>query len=148
VAVRRRLPAPGARSTARIGRTGCVRSSFLEEIGVKKYISAKIHGLTVTRAALEYHGSVGVDRELLQAVGIEPYEAVLVVNLANGSRWETYALPAGPGEFHLNGGSARLGCVGDRCLVITFTWADRFDGARVLMMGADNKVAEVVEYSH
>lgn len=114
---------------------------------MKRYVNAKIHGLTVTRSALEYHGSVGVDGDLLQKVGIEPYEAVLVVNLNNGARWETYAIPAGPGEMHLNGGSARLGNVGDRCLIMTFAWKEVFTGAHVLMMGPGNTIAQVVEYT-
>jgi len=115
---------------------------------LKKYVSAKIHGLTVTRAALEYHGSVGVDADLLQSAGIEPYEGVLVVNLTTGARWETYAIPAGPGEFHLNGGSARLGSVGDRCLLMTFVYKETFDGARVLMIGPGNAISEVLMYEH
>lgn len=114
---------------------------------MKEYINAKIHGLAVTRSALDYHGSVGVDAALLEMVGIEPYEAVQVVNLANGARWKTYAIPAGPGELHLNGGSARLGQVGDRCLVMTFAWKESFTGAKVVMMGPGNKVQEVVEYT-
>jgi len=115
---------------------------------LKKYISAKIHGLAVTRAAVDYHGSVGVDGELLRSAGIEPYESVLVVNLATGTRWETYAIPAGSGEFHLNGGSARLGSVGDRCLLMAFSYKETFGGARVLMMGRYNTVCEELEYKH
>jgi aspartate 1-decarboxylase len=115
---------------------------------MKKYVSAKIHGLHVTRSALDYHGSLGVDGDLLQQVGIEEYEAILVVNLNNGARWETYAISAGPGEVQLNGGSARLGCVGDRLLIMTFTWEEEFSGAKVLMIGEDNKVTHVVNYAH
>jgi aspartate 1-decarboxylase len=113
---------------------------------VKEYINAKIHGLAVTRSVLDYHGSVGVDVDLLEMVGIEPFEAVQVVNLANGARWKTYAIPAGPGELHLNGGSARLGQVGDRCLIMTFAWKESFTGAKVAMIGSDNKIEEVVDY--
>ena len=115
---------------------------------MKKYVNAKIHGLQVTRSALDYHGSLGVDASLLEQAGIEPYEAILVVNLNNGARWETYAISADPGEVQLNGGSARLGCVGDRLLIMTFAWEDHFSGAKVLMIGAGNKVTKVVEYSH
>ena len=115
---------------------------------MRKYVKAKIHGLCVTRAALDYHGSIGVDGDLLQSAGIEPYECVLVVNLTSGARWEAYAIPAGPGELHLNGGSARLGCVGDRCLLMTCAYEERFSGARVLMIGPDNATCEVVRYEH
>lgn len=113
---------------------------------MRKYVRAKIHGLKVTRAALDYHGSVGVDGDLLQAARIDPYECVLVVNLTTGARWETYAIPAGPGEFHLNGGSAHLGSVGDRCLLMAFVYDEAFTNAEVLMIGADNAISEVVRY--
>ncbi len=115
---------------------------------MKKYISAKIHGLTVTKSALGYHGSIGVDAHLLEAVGVQAYECVLVVNLSNGARWETYAIPAGPGEVELNGGSARLGCVGDRILVMAFAYEEKFSGAHVLMIEPGNTEAEMIRYEH
>ncbi|NLE74998.1 MAG: aspartate 1-decarboxylase [Actinobacteria bacterium] len=113
---------------------------------MRRYVRAKIHGLRVTNSALRYHGSVGIDDELLKAAGIDQFEAVDVVNLNTGSRWQTYALSAGKGEFCLNGGSARLGCVGDECLVIVYGYGDRFEGAKVLMMSADNNVADSFDY--
>ena len=62
---------------------------------MRRYVRAKIHGLRVTNSALRYHGSVGIDDELLKAAGIDQFEAVDVVNLNTGSRWQTYALSAG-----------------------------------------------------
>ena len=113
---------------------------------MRRYVRAKIHGLRVTTSALRYHGSVGIDEDLLKAADIDHFEAVDVVNLNTGDRWQTYAIPAGKGEFRLNGGSARLGCVGDECLIIVYGYGDRFEGAKVLMVGAENTVIDSFDY--
>jgi len=113
---------------------------------MRRYVRAKIHGLRVTQSALRYHGSVGVDEELLKAADIDHFEQVDVVNLNTGDRWQTYAIPAGKGQFCLNGGSARLGCVGDEWLIIVYGYSERFEGARVLMLGAENEVIDSFDY--
>jgi len=59
-----------------------------------KLIRSKIHRATVTRAALDYEGSIGIDGELLELAGLLPGEAVHVWNVNNGRRFETYALPS------------------------------------------------------
>ena len=60
---------------------------------MRRYVRAKIHGLRVTTSALRYHGSVGIDEDLLKAADIDHFEAVDVVNLNTGDRWQTYAIP-------------------------------------------------------
>jgi aspartate 1-decarboxylase len=72
---------------------------------------------------LYYEGSITVDKDLLDAADILPYEKVQVVNLNTGSRLETYTLegPAGSGMICLNGPAARLGTVGDEVIIITYT---------------------------
>lgn len=113
---------------------------------MRTYVAAKLHGLTVTEATVDYHGSVSIDVDLLDRAGIETYEQVHVVNLTTGARWVTYALPAAKGQFTLNGGGARLGVVGDRCVVMTFQTGHAFEGAAVLMLGPDNAVIDVLDY--
>ncbi len=83
---------------------------------------AKIHRATVTEACLAYEGSLTVDKRLLEAVGIVPYEKVLVVNVDNGMRFETYIIEgeSGSGVICLNGAAARLGQVGDKVIIIAF----------------------------
>ncbi len=84
---------------------------------------SKIHRATVTMSELYYEGSITVDKDLLDAADILPYEKVQVVNLNTGSRLETYTLegPAGSGMICLNGPAARLGTVGDEVIIITYT---------------------------
>lgn len=86
-------------------------------------LKSKIHRATVTAVDPGYEGSIVVDADLLDAVGIRKYEKVLVANLSTGDRFETYALPGerDSGEVMLNGATARLGQVGD--LVIIFAFA-------------------------
>jgi len=83
---------------------------------------AKLHRLRVTEADLYYEGSITIDRELLDAAGILPYEKVQVVNVNNGARLETYTIPGEPGErtVCLNGPAARLAARGDQVIVISY----------------------------
>ena len=88
----------------------------------RTFLSAKIHNCTLTGTYLEYVGSISVDRTLLQAAGLSPYEQVHVVNMNNGQRLVTYAIeaPAGSGRVELNGAAARLGAVGDRVIIMAY----------------------------
>lgn len=113
---------------------------------MNRYIKGKIHGVRVTKSMLRYHGSVTVDRELMEKAGIEPYEAVDVVNLNTGDRWSTYILPGAKGEFWLNGGSARLGTLGDECLLMVYGFGDKFPGAKVVMVNEKNEIIDLIDY--
>ncbi len=81
---------------------------------------SKIHGAHVTEANLHYVGSLTIDRLLLEAANIVPYEWLYVVNVTTGSRFETYAIPgdAGFGTIGLNGAAARLGYTGDKLIIM------------------------------
>ena len=114
---------------------------------MKVFLSAKIHGIHVTDKSLHYLGSVAICRDLLRAAQIQPYEQVHVVNLANGQRWITYAIPGQPGTFSLNGGGARLGEVGDVCILMTFEMLADYVPARVVYCDEKNRVADVRQYA-
>jgi aspartate 1-decarboxylase len=81
---------------------------------------SKLHGVTVTEANLHYTGSLTIDRTLMEAADIAPYEWLHVANVTTGARFETYAIEgeAGSGVIALNGAAARLGQVGDRLIVM------------------------------
>lgn len=83
------------------------------------------HGF-VTEAELFYEGSITVDEELMQAVDILPNEKVEVLNINNGNRFTTYAIPgkAGSGKICLNGPAARLGLVGDQIVILSYASMD------------------------
>ncbi len=83
-------------------------------------LRSKIHRAVVTAADPDYIGSITIDRELMDAVGLVDGQFVLVADLANGTRHETYAIPGEPGggEICVNGAAARLVQVGDRVIIM------------------------------
>lgn len=88
----------------------------------RQFLKSKIHRATVTDAQADYEGSITIDGELLKAADILPYEKVLIANLNNGSRIESYAIQgeAGSGVICLNGGAARYGSKGDLIIIMSF----------------------------
>ena len=83
---------------------------------------SKIHRATLTGADLHYEGSLTVDRELMEAADMRPFEKVQVVNVNTGARLETYLIAGEPGSgtVQLNGAAARLGMAGDLVIVISY----------------------------
>jgi len=85
-------------------------------------LRTKLLRAEVTGARLDYEGSLAIDSELLALVGMLPYEKILIGNITNGERFETYAIPAPAGtrEICLNGGTAHLGKPGDLLTIMSF----------------------------
>ncbi len=83
-------------------------------------LKSKIHRARVTDANVDYEGSVAVDRELLAAADILPYEQVDVLNVNNGARFTTYAIEGEKGQVCINGAAARLAVKGDIVLILTY----------------------------
>jgi len=89
-----------------------------------KMLKSKIHRATITETHLEYEGSITIDEDLLEAAGLVEGEAVLVANVNNGTRHETYILKGkrGSGIVCLNGAAARLGQPGDLVIILGFAY--------------------------
>src|SRR5260370_25732276 len=115
---------------------------------------SKLHRATVTQAELAYEGSITIDAELLRVATILPFERVQVVDVANGARFETYAIAGRPGSgtVCVNGAAARLVQVGDPVIIISyaqFTPEEARQHEPVLVfLNPDNSVAERVRASH
>ena len=109
-------------------------------------LKSKLHRAEVTAANLEYEGSLTIDRDLMDKVGLLPYERILCGNMANGERFETYAIPAEPGsgQIILNGATARLGKPGDRLTIMSFTELDPAEAKswkpQVIVLGERNAI--------
>ncbi|HEY3942841.1 MAG TPA: aspartate 1-decarboxylase [Acidimicrobiales bacterium] len=86
----------------------------------RRMMKSKIHRATVTSANLHYVGSVSIDSHLMALADILPYEQVVVLDIDNGARFETYAIEGTAGEVCLNGAAARLVAPGDRVILITY----------------------------
>jgi len=115
-----------------------------------RVLKSKLHRAAVTASHLEYSGSLTIDEDLMEAVGLLPYEVVLMGNLANGARGETYCIPGkrGSREIVLNGAMARLGTVGDRLVIMSFAWAEADEAPSIkpkaAMLGDDNQITEML----
>ena len=112
----------------------------------RKLLAAKIHRATVTAADVDYEGSLTIPTDLMERVGMAAYERILVGNMANGARFETYAIPgeASSGHFTLNGATAHLGKPGDSLTIMAFALADASAGPgwtpRVVVLDSHNRI--------
>ena len=86
----------------------------------RRMMKSKIHRATVTGANLNYVGTISLDTVLMRRADILPWEQVAVLDIDNGARFETYAIPGDPGQVCLNGAAARLVQPGDKVIVITY----------------------------
>ena len=116
---------------------------------LRTLLTAKIHRARVTGADVHYIGSISIDQDLLDASGILPHEKVQVVDIDNGSRLETYAIPApaGSGTIQLNGAAARLVAANDLVIIMAYGQFEDEEARRwqptVVMVDHDNRITEV-----
>lgn len=119
---------------------------------LRKMMRAKIHRATVTECDPDYVGSVTIDADLLRASGIRPNEAVLVLDIDNAARFETYVIRGEPGSgvIAINGAAARLVEPGHKVIIVCFGYLDSesLDDhvATVVLADAENRVSSVLKY--
>ncbi|MBI4683888.1 MAG: aspartate 1-decarboxylase [Nitrospirae bacterium] len=112
-------------------------------------LRAKIHMATVTESNLEYEGSITIDEGILKKAGILPYEQVMISNLNNGERFETYVIPGrrGSGMFCLNGPTARKGAVGDKIIIFCYGYFedDKIKASKpnIVVLNSKNKISKI-----
>ena len=115
-------------------------------------LKAKIHRATVTQAELDYVGSITVDMDLLEQAGILEYEKVQIVDVNNGSRFETYTIAGerGSGVMCLNGAAARMVQTGDKIILMAYAQVTPEEASElrptVLFVDEKNKVTKVTSY--
>jgi len=114
-----------------------------------KTLHAKIHRATITEACVDYVGSITIDHDLLDASGLLPGECVLVADLTDGKRFETYIMegPAGSGMICINGAAARLVDVGDKVIIMAYAYAEPEEAKslrpKIVLVDDKNKITEV-----
>lgn len=112
-------------------------------------LKSKLHRVKVTEANLNYVGSITIDEELMEEAGININEKIEVVDINNGNRWETYAIPGKrkSGIISLNGGGARLGHPGDLLVIMSYGLFDEkelsFFKPKILFVDSDNKIINI-----
>ena len=115
-------------------------------------LKAKIHRATVVQAELDYVGSITVDSELLEASGILEYEKVQIVDINNGSRFETYTIAGerGSGMICLNGAAARCVSTGDKIIIMSYASMTPEEAKThkptVIVVDDDNRISRVTNY--
>ena len=112
----------------------------------RRMMKSKIHRARVTDANLHYVGSITLDTQLMKLADIREWEQVQVVDIDNGARFETYAIPGGTGDVCLNGAAARLVQPGDRVIIITYGDYDEAElegyEPRVVHVDATNRAVD------
>jgi aspartate 1-decarboxylase len=109
-------------------------------------LKSKIHRATVTGASLHYEGSLTISSDLAELAGLREYEKILVGNLRNGERFETYVIYGAPrkGLIELNGATAHLGQIGDRVTIMSFARYSPEEAAnhqpRILVLDERNQI--------
>lgn len=119
---------------------------------MEKYVGAKLHGIRVTGARLNYHGSITIDADLCREVGLKPLEYVEIWNKMSGARISTYVLygEAGSRCCVLNGAAARTCQEGDEVIIASSVYCDVDEmiarKPRVLVFGEGNEVVDRIAY--
>lgn len=114
---------------------------------MRTMLKSKIHKARVTDANINYEGSITIDRKLMLAADIIPYEQVHVLNINNGARFTTYAIEGkeGKGDICFNGAAARLGVKGDVVIIITYDQVTEDEmknyRPRIVLVNEDNTIA-------
>lgn len=109
---------------------------------------SKIHRARLTDCEIDYEGSLEINIDYLEEIGMFPYEKILVVNATNGERLETYAIPGPAGKpiFRLNGAAARKGTPGDVVMIMSFGRCSEEEARgfkpKVIVLDENNKIVE------
>jgi aspartate 1-decarboxylase len=110
-------------------------------------LKSKIHRARVTAGNVEYEGSLTIAEDLMERVSLRPFERILCGNMANGARFETYAIKGrrGSGEIVLNGAVAHLGKPGDVLTIMSYALVEEVDAngwePQVIVLDKANRIA-------
>jgi len=107
-------------------------------------LRSKIHRATVTETRLDYEGSITIDDDLMERVGIWHGEKVMVANLNNGARFETYVVRGerGTGIIAINGAAARLCEKGDKIIIMGYELTAEPINAKIVQVDSNNRIAK------
>lgn len=120
---------------------------------LRKVMRSKIHRATITECDPDYVGSITIDADLLLASGIRPNEGVLVLDIDNAARFETYVIRGDPGSgiIAINGAAAKLTQPGHKVIVVCFGYLESHEidthEARVALVDEHNRLTEQLTYS-
>ncbi|WP_391209010.1 aspartate 1-decarboxylase [Psychrobacillus sp. L4] len=119
---------------------------------LRMMLNSKIHRAVVTEADLNYVGSITIDQNILDAVGMLPNEKVHIVNNNNGARFETYIIAGerGSGVICVNGAAARLVQRGDIVIILSYAYVMNDEAQShqptVAIMNENNTIKQIIHY--
>jgi aspartate 1-decarboxylase len=111
-------------------------------------LKSKIHRATIKEADLNYEGSLTIDKDLMDAVDLHPYERVMVYNINNGERFDTYAIEGKPGSgvIGLNGAAARKGMIGDQIIIVSYAFFSEEElkdySPKIVLLNKSNQISK------
>ncbi len=115
-------------------------------------LKSKLHRVRITDANIDYEGSIAIDKDLMEAADILPYEQVHVLDVNNGARFTTYAIEGkrGSGQICVNGAAARLVAKGDTAIILTYTNIEESETVayhpRLVYVDVNNNVTRTGEH--
>jgi aspartate 1-decarboxylase len=114
---------------------------------MREVLSSKIHRAWVTDANPDYVGSILIDKDLMDRVNLWDFEKVLVCDITNGNRFETYAIAGerGSGVVAVQGAAARLSSTGDCIIIMSFEVTDERPDPQMILVDQDNQFVEYLE---
>jgi aspartate 1-decarboxylase len=116
---------------------------------IRVMLKSKIHRVTVTQADLHYVGSIAIDRALMEAADLLEGEQVVIADITNGARLETYVIPAprGSGMIGINGAAAHLVDEGDLVIIMSYAMLEEAEARRskprVVHVDSDNRIVSL-----
>lgn len=120
---------------------------ILRNLLMRQLLRSKIHRAVVTEANPDYVGSITIDPEMMDAVGLWAFEKVLVVSVTSGARLETYTMKgeAGSGEICINGGAAHLIQEGEIVIIMAFELSEKPVDVKIALVNEKNEITQVIE---
>ncbi len=114
---------------------------------MRNVLRSKIHRAYITDANPDYVGSVIIDRELMEKIDLWEYEKVMICDVTNGNRWETYVLPGdrGSGTVSVQGAGAKLCQIDDCVIILSFEVSDEPIEPKMILVNRENQFVEYIE---
>ena len=114
---------------------------------MRNVLRSKIHRAYITDANPDYIGSVIIDRELMEKIDLWEYEKVMICDVTNGNRWETYVLPGdrGSGTVSVQGAGAKLCQIDDCVIILSFEVSDEPIEPKMILVNRENEFVEYIE---
>ncbi len=114
---------------------------------MRNVLRSKIHRAFITDANPDYVGSVIIDRELMEKVDLWEFEKVMICDVTNGNRWETYVLPGdrGSGTVSVQGAGAKLCQIDDCVIILSFEVSDIPIEPKMILVNRENQFVEYIE---